>query len=499
MPYSNNEALPASVRGAIPSKTGQNLFRQVVNSQLRNGKSESVAFASAWSALQNAGYHQKDGKWVKKNNPTADAVHVPSTNMKKPSKKPKKEKKPDLSEAFKSYGAKPVYGYRPVLNAEEILDWAKSQGFEKCMSPDELHTTVVYSKRGFSPQLTMQAEADWDDDDHYGNIVLSGGERSLSKLGDNGAVVLGFTEDRIRNEHDFFRSLGAKWDYPDYKQHVTLTYQGAPEDLDKIEPYSGDIVFGPMRFRPLEESFDPNSIEHVDLNSFDMRKYQFHRDAYTMPAEAMVASEDMGLGGAYHVHEIDGQGMYMPGESHEDYLRAIGAEVSDPEPEQADSSALEMFMDRLFGHLFKGKEPKVPKEVAKVEEVPEHFFEDPILKIDDEKRIVWGWASVTAVNGKLVRDLHGDVILTETMVNAADEFMMHKRTAKAMHDGNSIGFVLHSFPFTKELGDALGIQSEMEGWVIAMKILDEDYWRRVKSGEFRGFSIGGKGKRVQIA
>ena len=129
---------------------------------------------------------------------------------------------------------------------------------------------------------------------------------------------------------------------------------------------------------------------------------------------------------------------------------------------------------------------------------PDECFTDPILKVDNEKRIVWGWASVCSVDGEPVVDLHGDIISPETMTDAADEFMLYKRTAKAMHEGESIGFVLHSFPFTKDLGEALGVQSNREGWIIAMKILDEEHWNAVKSGSLRGFSIGGQGRRISV-
>lgn len=63
MPYA---VLPARLRVLIPDAKGQELFRNVVNSQLKAGRSESVAMASAWGALQRAGYKKTDGKWVKK-------------------------------------------------------------------------------------------------------------------------------------------------------------------------------------------------------------------------------------------------------------------------------------------------------------------------------------------------------------------------------------------------------------------------------------------------
>jgi len=84
VPYKTNRDLPKSVRDAVTSTHGKTIFRNVVNSQLSRGKSDSVAFASAWSALQRAGWEKnQQGKWVEmKKNPTASQVHVPSADWK---------------------------------------------------------------------------------------------------------------------------------------------------------------------------------------------------------------------------------------------------------------------------------------------------------------------------------------------------------------------------------------------------------------------------------
>lgn len=123
---------------------------------------------------------------------------------------------------------------------------------------------------------------------------------------------------------------------------------------------------------------------------------------------------------------------------------------------------------------------------------------DRVLKVDEDRRIVWGWASVSKEDGEYVVDHHDDIIEPEVMAKAADDFMLDVRMAKAMHDGEGIGEVIHSLPLTEELGKALGIQCKREGWIIAMKIHDDDTWEKVKSGEFKAFSIGGMANRHAI-
>ena len=62
-------------------------------------------------------------------------------------------------------------------------------------------------------------------------------------------------------------------------------------------------------------------------------KYQLSTDVFSMRSMAEGRSTDLGLGGSTHVYDVDGQVMYMPGESHEKYLEAMGYEDYD-EPDE---------------------------------------------------------------------------------------------------------------------------------------------------------------------
>ena len=125
-------------------------------------------------------------------------------------------------------------------------------------------------------------------------------------------------------------------------------------------------------------------------------------------------------------------------------------------------------------------------------------IEGQILKTDDEQRMVYGWASVVTEKGEAVVDRQGDVIEPETLVKAVNNFMEHVRVGKAMHTGEQVGVVVHSLPITKEIGDALGIHSDREGWVVAYKVYDDAVWDMVKSGELAAFSIGGRAMKEEM-
>ena len=127
------------------------------------------------------------------------------------------------------------------------------------------------------------------------------------------------------------------------------------------------------------------------------------------------------------------------------------------------------------------KAPKVKKSIQ---------YE--ILKFSEEQRIVWGWAYVCKENDEVIYDHSGEWIKPETLEKAATEFMLSHRVGKRMHDGEKTSDIVHSFPVTKELCLALGIQSNREGWIIAQKVHDEETWQQVKSGKLPAFSIGGR-------
>lgn len=67
MPYKTNSDLPPRVREAMPAKA-QSIFRNVFNSVIaQEGETDATAFAQAYGAVENAGYHKNtEGDWVKK-------------------------------------------------------------------------------------------------------------------------------------------------------------------------------------------------------------------------------------------------------------------------------------------------------------------------------------------------------------------------------------------------------------------------------------------------
>jgi hypothetical protein len=130
-----------------------------------------------------------------------------------------------------------------------------------------------------------------------------------------------------------------------------------------------------------------------------------------------------------------------------------------------------------------------------------------LIKVNDEARMVYGWASVITVNDEPVVDLAGDVIEPQDLVNATTEFMKDLRVGLTMHartEDNQItsdmhtNTVVHSLPLTYEIAKALGIETKREGWIVGVYVHDQATFDLVKSGKLKAFSIGARAVRVPV-
>ena len=124
-----------------------------------------------------------------------------------------------------------------------------------------------------------------------------------------------------------------------------------------------------------------------------------------------------------------------------------------------------------------------------------------ILKSDDDKRLVFGWASVSArFNGGEIVDWQNDIIKADTLEKAAYDYVLNFGAAGEMHQRGGVGRLVESVMFTKEKAEAMGIpEGHMPvGWWVGYYIEDDGVWRKIKQGEYSMFSIEGTGRRVEV-
>lgn len=147
-----------------------------------------------------------------------------------------------------------------------------------------------------------------------------------------------------------------------------------------------------------------------------------------------------------------------------------------------------------------GKRPKRKAKMfssAYVAKSDEWVRTVPISKMDEDQRLVFGWASVIEENGKPVVDQQGDIISERELENAFYGFAKDARIAGEMHDRIGVGDLVECVVFTRDKQEALGVDLGKVGAWVGFR-LEPEVFAKVKSGEYRAFSIGGRGARTAV-
>ena len=146
------------------------------------------------------------------------------------------------------------------------------------------------------------------------------------------------------------------------------------------------------------------------------------------------------------------------------------------------------------------KSGQIVVDIEEVAEAKKSLFN--IMKSSDDKRLVFGWASIAIENGEQLEDMQHDMIDPDDLEEAAYEYVLKFRDTGEEHmaDLRKKGKLVESCVFTEEKQQAMGLAPGTlpVGWWIGFYIEDDDAWERIKNGTYRMFSIEGKAERVPI-
>lgn len=159
------------------------------------------------------------------------------------------DQQPQTRQAANDAAPRTLYVSRKVVNAADLIAWAKGQGFKSTLPADDLHVTIAYSR---TPIDWMKVGESW-----AGELkVAAGGPRLMERFGE--ARVLLFKAAELDWRHENIKAAGASWDHPEYQSHITISYDPESPDLDNIEPYQGEIILGPELFAEVKEDWSEN-------------------------------------------------------------------------------------------------------------------------------------------------------------------------------------------------------------------------------------------------
>lgn len=136
-----------------------------------------------------------------------------------------------------------LYVSRKLKNGRDVLRWARAQGIPNLVSESEMHVTIAYSRAKID---WMGIDADWTGDEL---IVAAGGPRVVEIMGkEKNVLALLFRSWALAGRHAEIRDAGATWDWPEYQPHLSISYDAAGFDASKVEPFTGELRFGPEIF-----------------------------------------------------------------------------------------------------------------------------------------------------------------------------------------------------------------------------------------------------------
>ena len=114
-----------------------------------------------------------------------------------------------------------------------------------------------------------------------------------------------------------------------------------------------------------------------------------------------------------------------------------------------------------------------------------------ILKRDDDKFLVFGFASVAGIV-----DSQGDEIDADELEKAAYNFVQFSGMGGEMHRKLNVATLIESLFVTEEKAKLLGIdEKNISKWFVGFKVTDAEVWQKIKNGEYKMFSIGGRAIR----
>jgi len=134
------------------------------------------------------------------------------------------------------------------------------------------------------------------------------------------------------------------------------------------------------------------------------------------------------------------------------------------------------------------------------------------MKTDASLRVAYGWALLSTVDGEPYADSQGDVVEESSLEKAVVKFMLNSRTGSVMHKRGPngepvrVGQIVESIVVTNEKLAAMGLPVPEDkgprGWWIGIRYDStpegEEVWKKIQTGELRGFSIGGRGYRKEL-
>jgi hypothetical protein len=128
-----------------------------------------------------------------------------------------------------------------------------------------------------------------------------------------------------------------------------------------------------------------------------------------------------------------------------------------------------------------------------------------LRKADADRRLIYGWASVSAIDGSHVIDKQGDIIPIDALERAVIQYGLESRDGSDMHEPETRGQMklVQGLVFTPEL-EKLNVVAKnddgkvIHGWLACYYVPNDKLWAAIKRGDRPELSIGGQALVIEV-
>ncbi len=349
-----------------------------------------------------------------------------------------------------------IHVYRPVMNAQKWADWLQKSGVPNARSAEELAVTIF-------------------------------------KASGNVAIIPDQNQHVVRSTSCVFAQHGSSglaivwYDYLYYDRHWTLRELAGCEihcctsravlvlsdDIGDFELTDEMLLSAPPSIVLDSESTAPLEADEIQvLKSAGARETVVPTEAQKAKAAAMLLAsfdeEDQNPGDQAILYDLSKGRPVLKSEISEaskEIAEAVDVEHTEPAPDPEPKSD-------------PAPETRQAEKGAKT-----------ICKSDDERRIVYGWASVSTADGEVVKDYEDDEVTGDALHDLCHLIVKGQRVGAFEHDeSRRNNEIVEAFVMDKPMQEALGIDLGREGVLIGMHVPDDDDWAEAKDGDWE-FSI----------
>ena len=456
MPHQRTDPLPDAVRKALPSEAGRSLFRAAFKSAKARGESDEVAFISGWYALSKAGFQQNQatGCWQQ-----VEKAQVPCL--------------PGTAQSL------------ALLNA--ALDRI-SGGAGRALTQNDDGTAGIPFP--YAPGILGTLEE--DQIPRFYAALTDAGSLPVVKLPlaslnamqnrVDPAKVSGIRQSGKGSPPIVVRLRDGAYYIADGHHRAVAAWLDGAEEIEcrfkDLQPVTNALKASPDGHVP------PKAVQENARRALEVRESK-PESQRGMTAVGIARARDLSNGKAVSLETV----------------RRMKAYFDRHQQDKQGSTWDEQGKGWQAWMGWGGDEGwKWARGIleAKIATAAKSFsVVADVVKSDDDQQVVYGWASIVEVNGSPVIDSEGDVISIEDLEQAALAYVEQSRMASVNHTGLNVGTLIESIVFTKEKQASLGIDLGKVGWWVGFRINDPAIWQRVKSGELKAFSIGGRATPVE--